>query len=129
MLPLQKAQEVVRRAVEAAAAQNVNIVAVAVDLSGHPVAVARMDATSYINTDVAQRKAVLSAAFGAPTHAVQAMIGKDPIANPVLTSDPRIAMLPGGMPIVSDGKCVGGVGVAGGHYLQDQAVAEYATGQ
>lgn len=125
-IALARAQELVRRAVEAGGAQGVNVVAVAVDLGGHPVAVARMDGVSYLNTDVAQRKAVLAAAFATPTHQVQTMIGKDPIAGPVIAADPRIALLPGGVPVLEDGRCVGGLGVAGGHYLQDQAVAEYA---
>jgi uncharacterized protein GlcG (DUF336 family) len=124
---LQQAMALVNRAVEAGQTQGVNVAAVVVDLGGHAVAISRMDGTSYIMTDVAQRKAIMAAAFATPTHHVQTMIGKDPVAGPILAADQRISMLPGGMPILQDGKCVGGIGVSGGHYLQDQAIAEYAV--
>lgn len=123
---LKLAHDLVTRALEAGAAQEVRVVVAVVDLGGHPVALARMDGTSYLNSDVAVRKAVLSAALAAPTHQIQTIIGKDPVAGPVLAADQRIAMLPGGYPVLVDGKCVGGLGIAGAHYLQDQAIAEYA---
>jgi len=125
-ISLQKALGLVQRALEAGQAQSVGIVAVVVDLGGHPVAAARMDGVSFINTEVAQRKATLAAAFGTPTHQLQAMIGKDPIAGPIVSADQRISLLPGGLPILEEGRCIGGLGIAGGHYLQDQAVGEYA---
>jgi uncharacterized protein GlcG (DUF336 family) len=121
-----EAQSLITRAFEAATAQSVAIVAVVVDLGGHPVALARMDGVSFINSDAAQRKATLAAAFSAPTSQIQTMIGKDPIAGPVIAADQRVNMMPGGVPFLRNGKCVGALGIAGGHYMQDQAVAEYA---
>jgi len=126
-IPLQQALSLAQRAIEAGVNQDVRVAVVIVDLGGHPVAISRMDGTSYLMTEVAQRKAIMAAAFATPTHQVQTMIGKDPVAGPIIAADQRISMLPGGMPIVVDGHCVGGLGVAGGHYLQDQAIAEYTV--
>jgi glc operon protein GlcG len=122
-----EAQSLISRAFEAATAQSVAIVAVVVDLGGHAVALARMDGVNFINIDAAQRKATLAAAFAVPTSQIQTMIGKDPIAGPVIAADQRVNMMPGGAPYMRDGKCVGALGIAGGHYMQDHAVAEYAT--
>jgi glc operon protein GlcG len=126
-ISLQQAQSLAQRAVEAGATQSVNVAVVVVDPGGHPVAISRMDGTSYIMIDVAQRKAIMAAAFATPTHHLQTMIGKDPVAGPIIAADQRVSMLPGGMPILEEGKCIGGLGVSGGHYLQDQAIAEYAV--
>jgi uncharacterized protein GlcG (DUF336 family) len=123
---LARAQELIGRALEAAAAQKVGMAAVVVDLGGHLVAAVRMPDVSFLNTDTAARKATLAAAFGTPTHQIQTMLGKDPIAGPVIAADQRICLIPGGVPIMDAGKCIGGLGVAGGHYAQDQALAQYA---
>lgn len=128
-IPLSIAQKVAARALEAAETHEVKIVAVVVDLGGHPVVAMRMDGASYVNTDMAKRKGNLAAAFSTSTAQIHTMIGKDPVAAPVLQADSGIALLPGGAPILVDGKCVGGLGIAGGHYLQDQAVADFAVGE
>ena len=39
---------------------------------------------------------------------------------------PRLVVFGGGYPIKVDGQVVGGIGVSGGHYSEDQQVAETA---
>lgn len=126
-MKLEQAQAAILKAVEAAASHGVKVVAVVVDSGGHPVAVQRMDGASFVNTEVATRKATLAAAYGASTQQIGVMVGKDPLAAPVLNADARLCMLPGGVPIVLDGVCVGALGVAGAHYMQDQAIADYSV--
>jgi uncharacterized protein GlcG (DUF336 family) len=55
------------------------------------------------------------------------MVGKDPVAGPVLQADERVCLLPGGAPIKADGICVGAIGIAGAHYMQDQAIADFSV--
>lgn len=122
------ARQLIDKAIAAAESQGVAVVASVVDSAGHVVALARMDGVSFLNTEMASRKALLAAAFGAPTHGVQAMTAADPILAASLSTDSRISLLPGGLPVLRDGRCVAGLGIAGGHYSQDQAVAEAALG-
>lgn len=123
---LATAQDLVTKAVEAARAQGVPVAAVVVDLGGHVVAAARMDGVSFVMTDVAQRKATMASAMGAPTHAVAAMASGDPLLAAAFTGSDDVIALGGGLPVMGDAGPMGGLGVAGGHYSQDQAVAEAA---
>jgi glc operon protein GlcG len=125
---LATAQGLVTSAVAAAQAQGVPIAAVVVDRGGHVVAVARMDGVSFVMTDVARRKATLSSAMGAPTHAIAEMAQGDAALANAFTGSPDVIALGGGFPIMGDTGPIGGLGVAGGHYSQDQAVAEAALG-
>lgn len=126
-LTLEQAQQLVAKAVEAGAAQNCPIVAVVVDPGGHIVAAARMDGVSFINTEVARKKALSGAAFGMPTHDLVEAVSRDPLAKTVVLGDPTINLLPGGMPIREGEAVVGGLGIAGGFYMQDRAIAEFAV--
>jgi uncharacterized protein GlcG (DUF336 family) len=44
------------------------------------------------------------------------------------SGDEQVVALPGGLPIAGDSGPIGGIGVSGGHYSQDQAIAEAALG-
>jgi uncharacterized protein GlcG (DUF336 family) len=123
---LATAQDLVRKAVEAAAAQGAPIAAVVVDRGGHVVAAARMDGVSFVMADVAQKKATMASAMGAPTHAVAEMAKSDDLLAAAFTGSDHVIALGGGLPVMGDGGPVGGLGVAGGHYTQDQAIAEAA---
>jgi glc operon protein GlcG len=113
----------VNRAVDVASNAGQRIAVVVVDTGGHIVASARMTGVGYINVDAARRKAAASANFGAPTAMVSDMMGSDPKLAPVL-NDPAILVLPGGAPLMDAGMLVGGIGIAGGHYSQDQALLD-----
>jgi uncharacterized protein GlcG (DUF336 family) len=126
-LTLEQAQALVGKAIAAGTAQSCPIVAVVVDPGGHIVAAARMDGVSFINTEVARKKALSGAAFGMPTHDVVEAVSRDPLAKVVVLNDPTINLLPGGMPIREGDAVVGGLGIAGGFYMQDRAIAEFAV--
>jgi len=125
---LATAQSLVTKAVEAARAQGRPAAVVVVDRGGHVVASARMDGVSFVMADVARRKATLSSAMGAPTHVIAEMAQGDPALANAFTGSSDVIALGGGFPIMGDGGPIGGLGVAGGHYSQDQAVAEAAVG-
>jgi uncharacterized protein GlcG (DUF336 family) len=42
------------------------------------------------------------------------------------TNGGRIVIFGGGIPLMRDGQCIGGLGVSGGSEEQDTALAEYA---
>jgi uncharacterized protein GlcG (DUF336 family) len=124
---LATAQKLVRAAVEAAEGQGVPIAVAVVDRGGHVVAAARMDGAAFLMLDVATKKATFAAAMGVPTHMIVEMAKGDEVLALAFSGESQIAALPGGLPIAGDAGPVGGIGISGGHYSQDQAIAEAAV--
>lgn len=118
------AQDIVSSAIKAGAKENVLIAAVVVDKGGRVIAAGRSAAAGYVNMTMAERKAAAAVNFGAPTLGVLEMVKTDSVLLASVMSEASLSLLPGGMPIVLDGQTVGAVGIAGGHYSQDHAIAE-----
>lgn len=96
------------------------------DESGILKAFSRMDAAALIAVRVAQQKAWASVSFGFPTHGYYDFIKDDPPLLVGLPQQQDMIVFGGGYPIRIDGQVVGAIGVSGGHYSQDQQVAEAA---
>ncbi|MFF2078990.1 heme-binding protein [Kitasatospora sp. NPDC058162] len=112
-------------AVHAAAARIGFTAAVAVtDQGGHLLAFDRADGAPFLTAEVALDKAWTAASFHTPTHVWNGYLA-DPQVAP-LAGHPRLTAVGGGYPITDDGRCVGGLGVSGGSYQQDQQAAEEA---
>ncbi|MFJ9843407.1 heme-binding protein [Kitasatospora sp. NPDC101155] len=94
------------------------------DAGGHLKAFQRTDATPFLAAEVALDKAWTSASFGYPTHVWNNYLA-DPKVAP-LAQHPRLMAVGGGYPILLDGKLIGGLGISGGSYEQDQQAAEAA---
>jgi glc operon protein GlcG len=122
----ERAAALADKALAEAKAQKLAVAVVVVDEGGHVVAAARMDGAGYFNVDAARGKAAASANFGAPTAAVSHMAKEDALLAAALNAAPGMVILPGGFPILDNGRVAGGLGVAGAHYLQDQAIGEAA---
>lgn len=123
-LTLQRALDIVHAAVQQGSELGVPVAVAVVDRGGRVLASARSEQAGYINLKAAQRKAVASANFGAPSHMVLDMVKGDAVLLDAVMSEADTLLLPGGFPIVIDGVPVGGFGVAGGHYSQDQTIGE-----
>lgn len=92
-----------------------------VDNFGRPVAMARMDGARWMTPKVAHSKALTSATFGRPSASVGEFAeGRKQLFKSVqeLIGEP---LLPagGGLPILVDGKLLGGVGASGGTEAED----------
>ena len=112
-----------RRIIRAAAAKAEEIgkpqcIAI-VDDGGNLLAFMRMDGAFALSTDTAIAKAVTAAIYRAPTG--EMADGPD-IRLAIATQGKRIN-LPGGLPIIVDGQCVGGVGIGSGTGEQDRICA------
>jgi uncharacterized protein GlcG (DUF336 family) len=95
------------------------------DPGGNLKAFSRMDGAALLSTQVAQDKAYTAVGFGMPTHGWHDFISGDaPLAAGAVGGIDRLVIFGGGYPITVDGKTVGAIGVSGGHYTQDQEVAE-----
>ena len=90
-----------------------------VDAGGHLVSFARMDGAFSMSLDTALVKAQTAASYGEPTGNILA--GVD-LKLAVATQGKRVN-LPGGIPIIIDGRVVGAIGVGSGTGEQDRQVA------
>ena len=96
-----------------------------VDAAGVLVAFHRMDGASLGSVQVSIDKAYSAAAFGRGTHEWPAVFEKDAALRLGAPSGlDRLVPFGGGLPIVIDGARVGGIGVSGAHYTEDQKVAQ-----
>jgi uncharacterized protein GlcG (DUF336 family) len=93
-----------------------------VDAGGHLLAFARMDGAFAMSMQTSFMKAKTAASYGAPTGNIQAGID---IKLAIATQGERIN-LPGGLPVVIDGRVVGAIGVGSGTGEQDRDVAKAA---
>jgi uncharacterized protein GlcG (DUF336 family) len=100
-----------------------------VDESGVLKAFSRMDGAALLSVQIAQDKAYTAVGFGMPTHGWHDFIKDDPpLAAGAPAGIDRLVIFGGGYPITIDGAVAGGIGVSGGHYTQDQEVAEAGLG-
>jgi uncharacterized protein GlcG (DUF336 family) len=125
--PLQKKSVSLEDAKKAAAAavteakKNKWTVAVAiVDDGGHLVYLERIDETLFASSDIAVGKARTAVAFKRPTKALEDAINSG--QNAIL-SFPNSIPREGGLPILLDGKVIGGIGVSGAKSSEDAQAA------
>ena len=90
-----------------------------VDPGGHLLAFVRMDGAFHMSLETSLRKAKTAACYGAPTGGMQ----DDVAIKLALGTDGQRINLPGGLPIIVGGHCIGGVGVGSGTGEQDREVA------
>ena len=97
-----------------------------VDADGNLKAFSRQDGAALLSMQIAQDKGYTAIAFGMATHEWHEFIKNDPPLLDGIVHTPRLVVFGGGYPIKKDGAVVGGIGVSGGHYSQDQECAEAA---
>jgi len=95
-----------------------------VDESGHLKAFRRMDGAALLSVDIATNKAYTAISFGMPSHGWHDFIKNDPPLLDGIVHTPRLVVFGGGYPVKEGDHVIGGIGVSGGHYEQDMAVAE-----
>lgn len=108
-------------ALKAAAEAGFETAVAIVDAGGALKAFSRSDSAAFLTSEVALNKAWTAASYGYPTH-----VWNDYIANPKiapLANLPRMMPVGGGYPLIENGRIVGGIGISGGSYAQDQDVA------
>jgi glc operon protein GlcG len=119
----EQARKAMAAAVAEARKQNLPMAVAVVDNAGQLVAFERMDNTQTGSIGVAQDKAVSSAMFRRSTKVFQDAVAGGGAGLRVLTLRGANAV-EGGLPLVVDGKIIGGIGVSGGSAEQDGVVAK-----
>jgi uncharacterized protein GlcG (DUF336 family) len=114
-------------AVQAAVSQGRSIgksvVAAVVDVGGDLMACLRADGAYSASVGIAQDKAYTASVFGAATDALSQALSVNPTLHQGISLRPGVVLFAGGLPIVADGKVIGGVGVSGGSEEDDRACA------
>jgi uncharacterized protein GlcG (DUF336 family) len=113
-----------RRARELGISEDIAIV----DEGGNLIAFHRMDDAKLAGIDIAQNKAWTAVAMQMPT----SNLAKLALPNAALygintTNHGRVVVLGGGVPLVREGRIVGGIGVSGATSAQDVEVANAAV--
>ena len=102
-----------------------------VDAGGHMILLERMDGGRFHTVHSSTTKAVTSASNKRPTTTRGAQ-GQDldtlhAIGLSLAAGANRWTAMEGGFPIFLDGECLGGIGVSGGDWEQDQHIAKAAV--
>ena len=117
-------------AVREANAMSVEVTVVVVDESGVTKEMVRMDGAPLVSVQTAVDKAYAAAAIGMPPDDFYAAIESDGAAVAEFATRPGLALIAGGLPVVSDGAVAGAIGVAGAMTgAEDRRIAEAAVAQ
>jgi glc operon protein GlcG len=111
-----------KKAAEIQVPQNIAVV----DEGGHLLVFARMDGVKLSSIEVALTKALAAALRRTPSGPVTSD-GEPSVflsLGLALATGQKLTPIRGGLPLVVDGQCVGGIGVSGGSEDEDVAVAQ-----
>ncbi|CAM5258833.1 MULTISPECIES: heme-binding protein [Pseudomonadaceae] len=120
----QAAQRAAEAAMAHACALDIRIHVAVVDRAGRTLAYLRMNGAFLHSEGIAVDKAYTAASFGFPTRDWLEVLGENPRLRIGLPSRERLVVFGGGLPILLDGRCLGGIGVSGGSEEQDEACAK-----
>ena len=110
-ITIEQAKKVMVAAEAEARKNNWQVVISIVDTGGHLVALQRLDAQT-ASIDIATGKATTAAAFRRPSKALEDGLAASGAGLRILSVRAATA-IQGGVPIVVDGKIIGGIGVSG----------------
>jgi uncharacterized protein GlcG (DUF336 family) len=125
---LEAARALIDEALVAAREIGIEVAVAITDVTGNLRAFERTDGAPFLTVEVAIDKAWTASSFGFPTHVWNDYVTQDPKVAP-LAHRPRMVAVGGGYPVLEDGKLIGGIGISGGSYQQDQDAAVKALRQ
>jgi uncharacterized protein GlcG (DUF336 family) len=118
-------------AIDKARAAGIAVSIAIVDAGGHLILLERMDGGRFHSVHSATTKAVCAASNKRPTSSRGAQAQALDVAHALglaLAAGPeRWTAMEGGCPIIMDGECIGGIGVAGGDWATDERIAQEAV--
>lgn len=123
-ITLDQAKKAMAAAEAEAKKNNWNMVIAIVDAGGNLMLLQRLDNTQFGSIDVAREKAVSAVAFRRPTKAWQDLIAQGGVHLRLLNLTGDAGVLEGAVPIVVEGKIIGGIGASGGTSQQDAQVSQ-----
>ena len=125
------AKKMMEAAIDRAARFEIAVTVVVVDAGGHTILLERMDGGRFHTVHSSTTKAVCAASNRRPTTTrgaqAQELDTLHALGLSLAAGPQRWTAMEGGFPIFIDGHCVGGIGVSGGDWEQDQAIASAAV--
>lgn len=123
-MEIKKVSDAALFAIEIAQKLNVPVCLTVIDTGANPVYTIRMEDANFMTLESAFRKAKTAFLFKCPSHVLANIVQQVPKFAKEIDKLPGDAMMiEGGLPIEQNGKFIGGVGVAGGNFEQDLAIA------
>jgi glc operon protein GlcG len=119
---LDEAKRIVAASEREASANGFAAIIAVVDSAAELVMLERMDHGQYGSIDVAISKARTAVRFKRPTKAVEDALAQGGVGLRLLTV-PDTCAIEGGIPLIRDGKIIGGIGVSGMMAQQDGQIA------
>ncbi|HYT53792.1 MAG TPA: heme-binding protein [Verrucomicrobiae bacterium] len=120
VLTLEAADKIAAAAETEAKKRNATVVIVVVDDGGYPLVLKRLNDTQVASVDVGIGKARTAAIFRRPSKVFEDQVKNGRVAALAL---PGATPLQGGVPLISDGKVVGAIGVSGNTPQEDEDIA------
>lgn len=124
------AKDMLTAAIAKAEEFRIAVTVAVVDAGGHLLVLERMDGGRFHTVHSATTKAACAASNKRPT-TVQGAQGQSldtlhALGLSLAAGPERWTAMEGGFPIIVDGECVGGIGVSGGDWQQDEKIAQAA---
>jgi len=118
-------------AIEAARGAGIENSVAVTDAGGHLIVLERMDGGRFHILHSATSKAVCASSAKRPTSARGAQ-GQDldvahALGLALAAGAQRWTAMEGGLPVIVDGECIGGIGVSGGDWATDDRIARHAV--
>lgn len=120
VMTLEAANRIAAAAEAEAKRRKATVVIVVVDDAGYPLVLKRLDDTQVASVEVGIGKARTAAIFRRPSREFEEQIKNGRLASLVL---PGATPLQGGIPLVSEGKVIGAIGVSGNTPQEDEDIA------
>ena len=125
------AKKMAATAIAKASAAGAAVSVAIADAGGHIIVIERMDGGRFHTVHSATTKAVCAASNRRATSSQGAQAQPLDVVHALglaLAAGPqRWTAMEGGCPVIVDGECVGGIGVSGGTWEDDQAIARTAV--
>jgi glc operon protein GlcG len=121
VLTLQAAKAILAAAEAEARKNNWNLSIAVVDAHGELLAFERMDDAALTTIAIAQGKALTAARYKRPTKAIDSSVTAGRVQ---MMAFPGVIPVEGGVPIVINGRYIGGVGASGARSSEDAQVAK-----
>jgi uncharacterized protein GlcG (DUF336 family) len=130
-LTLAGAKKMMASAIAGAEKAGIAVTVAIVDAGGNIMLIERMEGGRFHTVHSATTKAVCAASNRRPTTSQGAVGQSLDVAHAIglaLAAGPeRWTAMEGGCPVLVDGQCVGGIGIAGGSWQHDQDLAKAAV--
>ncbi len=123
-LNLAQCDKMIEAGIRRAQEIGVPMVLAVVDAGGNLLELRRMDNALLVSTTLAPRKAYTAVALRMPTSRLAELAQPGAPLFGIDVSTPDLTLVGGGLPVISGGMVIGGVGVSGGSVEQDTDVAQ-----